>query len=596
MPFNFNIRANSADSHQTTAFWLAVVIPFQDESTYNYDNTNPGSITGVSGIKEGPLLIIDDDCIAWNVVTGKDSHVANLQMHLIKSNTAYANDISGDDWVIFWAFDNWNDYNTVKQQVQTLQRANAFNTAPKFIGRVSTIMKDKTTDLVGHRSVFYNVTCYGFVELDSNMYFDSLLQQLDPQDALSFFAFFEGSLKPDSPLGPLVQTDKVVPKLLKLCLGMGPSGVFKNGGPTTNPSLTTTPNEAFLIPKTVVKLLLDPSVLEGDTIKTVGPTYIDLLQMYVGVQNYTPPSTQTNAQAKVHSTGRADPNILGFIPNITSTISNNFYLASDSLTGAHLLVPLQFDNQTVWSVINHYIATPMNEIYTCLKIDPDGYVVPTVVCRQIPFSTNAFADENSVTRYLDLPRWNIDKSVVINIRTGKSAVLRQNYVHISPNVFMLNTNDLSTKELGLLLAQPVADPEDIKRSGLRPQIGTVGAVINQNNNDVNPSSVSEKQGRFWNRLIADSFFNGHQKWSGTATTRGIQKPICEGDNCVVDNVIYHIERVSHSGSINGEGKKDFITTLQLSMGISLDSDKDPDGLPVFPYDDDDDDLTTMGDF
>jgi len=582
MPFNYNITANSVDSHQSTAYWLCVVVPYTLQTSYNYNNTDPGSSFTQNSIavEEDRLLLIDDDCIQWDVSTSKDSHVTNLSMRLMKSNTNYLDKMSGGDWVIFWAFNNYDDYNTVKTNVNQLKRANYFDYAPKFVGRISTIVKDKMTDNVGRRTVHYSVTCFGFVELDSNMYFNSLLNDLNYKDAATFFSVFQGILNPSQPgLGPLVQTQQIVPMLLKTCLGYGPSDLFKNQGLGSN-SLTTTPNEAFLIPKTIAKLLLDPSVLQGDTVKTVGVTYADLLQMYVGIQSYTPSANS-----------KANPKLAGFIPNVTSTISDNFYLATYPLTGWHTLVPLQFDNQTVWSVIQQYIAKPVNEIYTCMKMDPDGYVVPTVVCRQLAFSTNKFANDNTVTRFLDLPRWNIDDSCILNIRTGKSDVLRQNYMFMMPTNW--DTSGLPFKETSFQFSQPVADSEDIKRSGLRPQIQSIGAVINLNEKG---SSIQQGQGRFWNKLLADAYFSGHQRYSGTVTMRGIQRPICEGDNVVIENVIYHIEQLSHSGSIDTNGMKQFSTSLQLTMGISVDSDKDPDGLPVFPSENDDANLSTFGDF
>jgi hypothetical protein len=575
MAFVFDIKANTTDSHQSTPYWFGVVVPFILKTTYNYDDNNPGSVP-LNAISEADLVYLDDDCINWSVSGTKDSHVHNLQLTLIKSNTNYGNVISGGDWIIFWAFNNFDSYDLVKTKVKNLERANFFDTAPKFIGRVSTIIKDKTVNNTGGRNVLYSVTCHGFSELDSNMYFDSLLISLKP-DALLFFSQFEGSLKEDTPVGSLVTTQQVIPKLLRLCLGTGPSDLFKTGG-SGQKDIVTTPNSAFLVPKTVAKLLLDSSVTSGETVKTVGVTYIDLLQGFFGVQSYS----KNNPSRPFE----------GFLPDINGDISDTIFNTSQPLSGYHALAPLQYDNKTVWDIINQYLLPPVNEMFTCLKSDEDGYVVPTLVCRQIPFSTDKFSDFNVATRFLELPRWNIDKNVVLQIKTGKSDILRQNYVHLMPMNFA--NNQLVAKELSFIYSLPVTDTEDIKRNGLRGKIGQIGAVINFGDKG---SDIEEKAGRYWNRLIADCFFNGNQKYTGNIVCRGIQSPICQGDNVVVDGVIYQIEGIAHSGSIGADGQKEFNTVLQVSNGVSIESDNTQDRLPRFPQDtDDDDDLTTSGEF
>ena len=44
-------------------------------------------------------------------------------------------------------------------------------------------------------------------------------------------------------------------------------------------------------------------------------------------------------------------------------------------------------------------------------------------------------------------------------------------------------------------------------------------------------------------------------------------PIAEGDNCEIRGILYHIEAINNSGSLDASGHKSFTTTLSLSNGV-----------------------------
>ena len=108
----------------------------------------------------------------------------------------------------------------------------------------------------------------------------------------------------------------------------------------------------------------------------------------------------------------------------------------------------------------------------------------------------------------------------------------------------------------------VADTADITRAGLRPYVLT--SSFDWPN--VKGDSLTF-HAPTWARLLADSLVGGHLKMNGTVTCAGIQAPIACGDNFEIDGIVYHIESVMHTMSIDSSGKKKFRTTLQLSNGI-----------------------------
>src|SRR5262249_51412223 len=75
----------------------------------------------------------------------------------------------------------------------------------------------------------------------------------------------------------------------------------------------------------------------------------------------------------------------------------------------------------------------------------------------------------------------------------------------------------------------------------------------------------------WIKLVADFNMGGHLQLNGSLTCYGIEQPICEGDNVEWDDVVLHIESVSHSCSFDAStGKKRWRTSLTLTHGMTSD--------------------------
>jgi hypothetical protein len=178
--------------------------------------------------------------------------------------------------------------------------------------------------------------------------------------------------------------------------------------------------------------------------------------------------------------------------------------------------------------------------------------------------------------YYTHPRWVIDDSMIRSISTSTNEAQRCNFVQMwgtsLNNDFVKPQTEGSQnpiaefhQELQLLAGNFASDDLDISRHGMR-------AVIETTNFD-----EQIPQTPLWVRIKADWLFNGHLKLNANVVCNGIQEPICEGDNCEIRGVVYHIESVSHSASISPNGQKEWVTTLTLSNGIlseSLTSEKD----------------------
>jgi hypothetical protein len=156
--------------------------------------------------------------------------------------------------------------------------------------------------------------------------------------------------------------------------------------------------------------------------------------------------------------------------------------------------------------------------------------------------------------------------MIYSVRHGTSESQRLNYVHLLGKDI---SNTTAGQEMTLAMSRnpPVADLADISRSGLKMKMGNINANLNERFYD-NASSP----GSLWQNIVSDGMMNGHLKHSGQISCAGIVEPICEGDNVVADGMIFHIEKVSHSGSIAPSGHKMWNTSIDVSNGIPVESD------------------------
>lgn len=578
MAFSYKIKPNAGDSHQMAPFWLAAFIPFSYRDTYNRNPAHPGSLDELQGqpnaaVSEKPMIVVDSDCIVWNTSTSKDSHISSCGLTIEFTDTDYRTVIAPEDWMFFWAFDNYADYTDLKDRLTstTKQRVNRFNDGLKFIGRVQSVIRDLIRNpQSGLHQVAFDVQGAGFTEFDSTIYYNEAIARKYPS-LLALMADF-GTAANEFIVNGSIDANDAIPKLFRICLGLGPGASTKALATT---DMQASPNDTFLVPPTVAKMLLSDNDAQA---KPVGVTYADLVKQFIGVQQFTG-SAFLDLDEEDASQVSPDAAVWrGFIPDYSMPVSNRTYLSPKLLTGDFLPLTLQFNKVSVWSLLKTYLNEPINEMYTCLRIDESGHVVPTLVCRQIPFSSNEYINAGNIaTSYLTLPRWEIDQALILQERTGRSNAQRFNYCQVL-GISPLEGATAGNQQINAVNNPPIVDDADVRRAGLRMYTAQAGAKVipTQFSNDENPGST-------WSKLMADMLFGSHLKYSGTVLLKGVQAPICEGDNCVIDGVIYHIERIQHSGSIGADGRKDFTTTLSLSNGISTESNDD---FVVYP------DLTT----
>jgi hypothetical protein len=523
--------------------WLLAVVRFKQIVTYSRTKLGSRSNDRSEAAKVvDEVMIIDEDCIALNVTSTKHVHTTGLTATLLPGKCNYLTQIMPGDWVFAWMNHSPEKTAEIIERIKQRKACNEFDDGLKFMGRVQDVREHEAVDpSSGTRHTVYTLAAHGFSELDSEIFYDPQLAEREGLigdwlgrlgEAVNKFLSKDG-----------IDINKAIPELLNILLGRGVTQRMANpSGDTriqigTGLTAGTSPEApfAYVVPDIVGMLLGERTPSKQGGVMS----YADVLRGEYGVQLY---AYETGDYKVFVPAGFGD--MLGlFMPQIP-----------------------QFVGKSVWSVLGQYLNPIVNEMYTCMRVHKDGRVYPTLVVRQLPFTTDAFQndahDPVPITPYLSLPRWVLDPALVWEADFGRSNSMRFNFVHVSGLSTVGQKVDNLTHQT--VRNPPIRDDQDIARSGLRPDIITVACSIRDAVNGP----------KRWARLRADMVMGQHLVLTGTINCVGLDKPICEGDNIEYRGVIYHVETVTHQCTITAEGHKSFRTTLEVSHGMRSDTSED----------------------
>lgn len=574
---------------QTSPYWLILTINLGMPVSFSRQKMQSAApITEGAHLRENGFLLISGDCIQLSVDNQKGSHLKNLQATIKYSGIDYLGEVYPGDWIFAWIVNSEESFESLVSRVSKIgtrdaMPCNEFMDGLKFMGRVQGIREQLSVQPDGRKSIVYNLNALGFRELESVLFYDRNLSIKDLEannmgawmtriglNVQELYAHLYGDEKG-------IKTGNInilVREFIDIILGRGVSvelnpQLMKESGTDLPPTslgaraVSESAPYAYLAPR-AASCLLNPSEFVNKTLTAIGATpgtyseetppqggytsYANLLVLLQGLQHYDSP---------------------GLIPNPSSESTVFRYTTDQGLLGTFLPVPAELTNKPLWSVLQQFQNPAINDMYTCLKVAADGRIRPTVVFRQMPFTTDSFdpkklsnqlgeKEEVKVTRFLDLPRWLIRSSMVMAADLGRNDQSRANFCH----VFGADSNSANNLSITAQLANnhPIRDDLDIQRSGLRSFMTTVACAA---------MDLVGRVPTIWMALMADWAFGSQLTLSGTIVSVGIQAPICEGDNLEWDGAVYHIEGVTHDCSISSEtGQKTFVTVLKVTNGLS----------------------------
>ena len=546
-------------------------------------------VSGAFDRAEGPL-IIHSDCIDLTISRNKRSHTKSLNAKL-KGTVNYlsANNILPGDWVLAWMCNNSDDIQTAIENIRAGQLANSFHSGLKFIGRAHSIRKAVSVDLSGNKNTYYSLQGVGFEELDTTLFYNiNIATQAYKSGNLALFMaqlgldcskFFysnakgAGAIEDNLPQILEFMVDVIVGKGIDYDKANAPTdraqhnskgshkGVKNNKVVDSGPQISLVPPlkespYAYIIPVSVGKTL-GLEIYEKNSKGVFG--YSDILETVIGVQQYGGYKDGADIVEKMYP-----------VLNLDQSHGNRKRCAV-GLKGTFLPVEGSFTNIPLWDIFQQFLNPAINEMYTCLKPAfsdglGNGCILPTIVVRQIPFSTESIQEEPDfpLTRFLRMPRWRVDPLMVKAVDVGRSNATRFNMAWVLFNSAASAVKGQQAPAAQMVKKPPIFDTLDIARSGIRVWQKTVNCALKD----------TQRPNSAWLSAIADWTFGSHLTLNGTLQCVGIQTPIAEGDNVEFEGIAYQIEGIEDRCSINIQGIKTYTTSLQLTNGMPVDQKTD----------------------
>lgn len=515
--------------HQSSPAWVLTFVRWENRDTQRNSSV-------ASTLVREPL-VVENDCLQVSVNVNKGTLTPSMNATLVMTDVNYETAVAPGDFV-FVNMLNWPSHaRRVADAARAKKPINGISDGFKGIFKVQGVRRVVTTDInTGTTVVLFKINGFGFTEFNNTIYFNPFLidPNQDKKNELLFASFIGKDWTNLINEKGLTNVQDIIAVLIQSFIGTG----INNEGRLEKNGTVKSPNVHFFLPELVGRLL---GVKGAKAAK-------DIYDCIFGVQKYA-----ANAPSMA----------AGLNPQGTAIKFGRCYYTDTPCPGDSLLKAEYWNQVKTWAILNQYTNAPINELFTCFKVSPTGNVMPTVVFRQIPFTTEDFTGAREVTRFMNLPRWELNPAMVINQEIGREEAARINFVqYFGRSSLGVNGADISQE---IAQGNYVYDIGDVQRSGLRPYVVTTQF-------DEPTTKNKEYKSPVWAKILGDALIGGHLKLNGTFECAGIVEPIAVGDNLEFDNIVYHIEQISHVATISvSDGKKIFRTTINVSSGMHISS-------------------------
>lgn len=227
---------------------------------------------------------------------------------------------------------------------------------------------------------------------------------------------------------------------------------------------------------------------------------------------------------------------------------------------------------TLWSLLVANSHSILNEVYADLILTNKGFL-PAFVFRAIPFSSNSqcsslvypepktrdgtnciLSEKKGVGLYISKE---IEENEIFTLNYGKHDAERFNFFLISSPVLLEKQTKLASQHMIKAAGggmDNVTNKDDIVRNGLRPYI----SASEYAQSDI--KLLTEI-----NEIIKDMWGPAHLFENGQVTIVGSHKHIPVGTNIKFKarGWVAHVENVTHSYHVEGDGSKGFYTTISF---------------------------------
>lgn len=522
--------------HQTSPAWVLTFLRWAVRDTLR---TEPTSTSNYSTITEP--LVVENDCIQLGVADSKSTLTPTMSATLLITDINYETAIAPGDFV-FVNILNWeSEARRVAKAARNSTAINGIKDGFKGFYKIQSVRKTLSVDPAsGTKRLMVRITGYAFTEFNNNIYFNpNLINDTSDQNLELYLTNIKKDWDNLQTQKGLTDIQNILRFLIESFVGTG----FPDSGRKTSGYSPISANTHFYMPNGV------GSLLGLDDVEAAKDVY----NFIFGIQSYS-------ANAQTLAQGMNPSNIQ--VQNPTkATYDSRFIILGTPVDGATATKPEYWNQVQAWAILNQFTNAPLNELYTCFRVAPNGSVMPTMILRQIPFTTDNFQTMSgyNVTRFMSLPRWNISPALAFSFDLGRDEALRLNFMQFYGRAVNFPAEFAISAETSA--ENYVYDIDDVKRNGLKP------SVITSEFDFVGEKGTFRSPG--WAKIMGDALIGGHLKMSGTIEFVGIVSPIAVGDNLQFDGVVYHIEQVSHNAMIQQNGIKSFRTTVAVSYGMSI---------------------------
>jgi len=567
---NIKIGFNSSDSEQHSARAIIAIFPYTNKKVklinYKFINSVKPDLTNFLTLRTSEPVILTNDILSLNVNTSKQGLAHTLSSVLAPHSYNYLALCGPSDYVMAWIINSDEDYNRVIANLQKNKPANDFNSGLKFFGQVQTIQENYRVSGNGTKIIRYNLNAVGFMPYQSQVVYSPFLTTADQTDKDKIMFTNDFMKKIGAEYLDIIKNNLSVQEQFiffhKVLLGLGPGQVDEDQG--LSRSYNSTVKNAFNIPSEVAKVLGQKEKTDKNSLFT----FADVISLIVGIQQYSSGNS-----------GKLGPDVVAASTSDEGSIfvnSNEAY----RLRGKRLIGLSPNMNATIIGILQEHSNPIINEIYGTLRPKPegDGDIVPTLVCRQIPFS-KINNDKLKTTKFLDLPRFEIDQNIVMSYDISKSDVMRLNTVLVTLQPVISSSNAAAIATFNVMYGGWAADAGDIRRNGQKAYQAVIAddAFTTSEEREQSGGSLGEQEDAVlnaYNALLVDFLENQHLKYSGNIQTYGIQEPICVGDNVQFGEIVGHIENITHNYQVSGSGLITFSTSIDFSYGIHKNGELD----------------------
>lgn len=579
---NIKIGFNASDSHQQNPRAIIAIFPYINTKVnlvnYKLIGKGPSTPTDFLSLRSSNPIILTNDILSLNINTAKEGLSHSLSSILAPHSYNYLALCGPSDYIMAWIVNSDTDFKRVIENLKSNKAANDFDSGLKFVGQIQTIQENYRVVGNGAKVIRYNLNALGFQAYQSQVVFSPFITAGDQQDSNRIFFASDFFKKIGGSYLDLIKNNLSVQEQFiffhQVLLGVGPGQVDNGNGKVDK--YNNTVKNAFNIPAEVAKTLGQKDKADSNS----KFTYADVVSLIIGIQQYSEGS----------SISKLGPDVVGISSSDQGTVFTNSNSAY-KLTGKRLVNLSPTMNATIIGILQEHSNSVINEIYTTLRPKPlsdNNEIVPTMVCRQIPFSKKK-NDKLKTTQFLDLPRFEIDQKIVLSYDISKSDALRLNTVSVSLQPVISSSNAFATQTQNVLYGGWSTDVGDIRRNGQKSYQAVISDDAFTTSQDKNGKNQVGSQNdavlQSYNDLISDYLENQHLMYSGNIQTYGIQEPICVGENIQFGEIVGHIESINHSYQVINNGQVNFFTAIDFSHGMhkdgSLDNFNDKDNFSEF---------------